>query len=78
MSYLFIANLKQNNRIFSSTKYNFLFDTHNLSSGNHFDSFKSKNTFNVLIILQEKIYLVWKQKKYLALLFLIQKMSLIR
>ena len=43
-------------------------DAYNLLPGNHFGGLKCKNTLDALVVLQKKIYQVWKDKKVLSLL----------
>lgn len=42
-------------------------NAYNLSPENHFGGLKGKNTLDALVILQKKIYQVWKNKKIFSL-----------
>lgn len=45
-----------------------LCDAHDLLPGNHFGGLKCKNTLDALVVLQEKIYQAWRDKKVLSLI----------
>ncbi len=44
-----------------------LSNQHSLLPGKHFGGFKGKNTLDELVVVQEKIYQVWRDKKVLSL-----------
>lgn len=46
----------------------FLTDKHYLLPYNHFGGLKQKTTIDALLVLQEKIYQAWKEKKVLSLI----------
>ena len=46
----------------------FLADEHSLLPYNHFGGLKQKTTVDALLVLQEKIYQAWKEKKVLSLI----------
>lgn len=47
-------------------KIAYISDKYNLLLGNHFGGLKCRNTLDALIVLQEKIYQAWKDKKVLS------------
>lgn len=45
-----------------------LYDLYSLLHGNYFGGLKCKRTLDALVVLQEKIYQAWREKKVLSLI----------